>query len=85
MANSMMEMRVRVEGGYLVATPSYDDNYPGIDVEFQPDEKIGEDVLSLPRVLMEKPAGKPVNTRYVGFAPIKTPFTIRGVYDAFRG
>lgn len=29
--------------------------------------------------------GKPVNTRYVGFAPIKTPFTIRGVYDAFRG
>ena len=58
MANSMMEMRVRVEGGYLVATPSYDDNYPGIDVEFQPDEKIGEDVLSLPRVLMEKPAGE---------------------------
>lgn len=58
MANSMMEMRVRVEGGYLVATPSYDDNYPGIDVEFQPDEEIGEDVLSLPRVLMEKPAGE---------------------------
>ena len=29
--------------------------------------------------------GKPVNTRYVGFAPIKTPFTIRGVYDASRG
>lgn len=29
--------------------------------------------------------GKPVNTRYVGFAPIKTPFIIRGVYDAFRG
>lgn len=58
MANSMMEMRVRVEGGYLVATPSYDDNYPGIDVEFQPDKKIGEDVLSLPRVLMEKPVGE---------------------------
>lgn len=29
--------------------------------------------------------GKPVNTRYVDFAPVKRPFTIRGVYDAFRG
>lgn len=29
--------------------------------------------------------GKPVNTRYVDFVPIKTPFTVRGVYDAFRG
>lgn len=29
--------------------------------------------------------GKPVNTRYVDFVPIKTPFTVRSVYDAFRG
>lgn len=56
MADGMMEMRVRVEGGYLVATPSYDDNYPGIDVEFQPDKEAGDEALSLPRILMEKPA-----------------------------
>ena len=29
--------------------------------------------------------GKSVNTRYIDFVSIKTPFTIRGVYDAFRG
>lgn len=29
--------------------------------------------------------GKPVNTRYVDFFQIEDPFTIQGVYDAFRG
>lgn len=28
--------------------------------------------------------GKPVNTRYVDFAPIENPFTVQGVYDAFQ-
>lgn len=58
MANGMMEMRVRVEGGYLVATPSYDDDYPGIDVEFRPDKEVSDGTLSFPRILMEKPVGE---------------------------
>lgn len=49
--NSCNEIRVRVKGGYLVATPSYDPDYPGIDVEFQPDADEG--LYTLPRVLME--------------------------------
>ncbi len=31
------KIEVRVPGGRLVATPSYDDEYPGIDVEYVPD------------------------------------------------
>lgn len=30
-------------------------------------------------------AGKPVNTRYVRFQPIQNPFTLSGVYEAYRG
>ena len=37
------------------------------------------------RLIWYSEDGKPVNTRYVDFAPVKRPFTIRGVYDAFRG
>lgn len=29
--------------------------------------------------------GKPVNTRYVDFAPVQNPFIVQGIYDAFRG
>lgn len=46
------EIRVKVKGGYLVATPSYDPDYTGIDVEFQPDN---EEIYTFPRVLMECP------------------------------
>lgn len=52
----MSELRVKVEGGYLLATANYDPDYPGIDVEFVPDMPAGEETLSLPRVLMEKPS-----------------------------
>lgn len=50
------ELRVKIQGGYLVATPSCDPDYPGIDIEFQPDKE--GPLYTLPRVLMEKPAGK---------------------------
>lgn len=48
------EIDVLVEGGYIRATASQDKNYPGIDVEFVPNEP-QEDTLSFPRVLVEKP------------------------------
>lgn len=55
----MQVVRVKVEGGYLLAKANRDPNYPGIDVEFVPDKQpAGDDVLSLPRVLMEKPCGE---------------------------
>lgn len=53
MESNAKEIRVKVPGGYIVATPSYDPDYPGIDVEFQPDTE-GE-LYTFPRVLMEYP------------------------------
>ena len=55
----MDEIRVGVEGGTIVASPNYDPDYPGIDIEFIPDESntVWKDVVSYPRVLMEKPRG----------------------------
>lgn len=61
MVNGTTEMRVKVEGGYIVATASCDPDYPGIDVEFEPDE-CGDngEKLSNPRILLEKPAGEKI-------------------------
>ena len=50
----MEQIKVRVKGGYLVATASLDRTYPGIDVEYLPDVDEGEQV-SAPRVLFEYP------------------------------
>jgi hypothetical protein len=50
----METIQVKVEGGCLVATVSYDENYPGIDIEFVADDDKGEQ-LSRPRILFEKP------------------------------
>lgn len=50
------ELKVPVPGGHLVARRSFDPNYPGIDVEFVPE--VGNDTLSNPRVLIEKPSGE---------------------------
>ena len=50
----MEQIKVRVEGGYFIATPNEDPNYPGIDVEFVADNDNGEN-LSRPRVMFEKP------------------------------
>lgn len=56
MINGVTEMRVKVEGGYIIATASCDPEYPGIDVEFEPDNSDKEsERLSNPRVLLEKP------------------------------
>ena len=38
----MDQIKVRVKGGYLVATASLDRAYPGIDVEYLPDVDVGE-------------------------------------------
>ncbi len=48
------ELKVKVEGGYLIATKSCEEGYPGIDVEFIADKE-DETALSNPRVLFEKP------------------------------
>ena len=50
----MKSLRVRVEGGYLIATESGDTDYPGICVEFIADD-MRDDALSIPSVLIEKP------------------------------
>lgn len=49
----MDEIRVKVKGGYLRANPSDDPDYPGIDVEFVPDNYDG--TFTIPRVLFEQP------------------------------
>lgn len=53
------QIKVRVEGGYIVARKSPDPAYPGIDVEFVPDDE-DDAALSVPRVLMEKANGQPL-------------------------
>lgn len=61
MINGVTEMRVKVEGGYIIATASCDPEYPGIDVEFEPDNSDKEsERLSNPRVLLEKPIGEDI-------------------------
>lgn len=50
----MNEIRIKVKGGYLIATPSLDPNYPGIDVEYISDDDTGQHI-SRPRVLVEYP------------------------------
>ena len=47
---------VKVPGGILRARACIDPDYPGMDIEFIPDEKGGNvNAVSLPRVLIEKP------------------------------
>lgn len=50
----MNEIRIKVKGGYLIAAPSPDPNYPGIDVEYIADNDAGKN-MSRPRVLVEYP------------------------------
>lgn len=50
----MEEIRVNVKDGYIKASASCDPDYPGIDIEFVPNNYNGE-TLSIPRVLFEKP------------------------------
>lgn len=53
----MNEIRVKVEGGVLVATKIPDEHYPGIDIEFIPDNENDDDPTTRPRVLFERPQG----------------------------
>lgn len=50
----MKNLKVKVDGGHLIATESGDVNYPGICVEFVADGDVGESA-SRPTVLIEKP------------------------------
>ena len=49
----MDEIRVYVKGGYLRANRSEDPDYPGIDIEFVPDNYDG--TFTIPRILVEQP------------------------------
>lgn len=56
------KITVRVKNGFLVATPSTDPNYPGIDVEFVADTDTGAGAnMSRPRVLIEQPINEDGN------------------------
>ena len=50
----MNNLKIKVDGGYLYATISGDDNYPGICVEFIADNE-NDNIMSRPTVLIEKP------------------------------
>lgn len=50
----MENLKVKVDGGYLVAAESGDTNYPGICVEFIADNE-NDNIMSRPTVLIEKP------------------------------
>lgn len=54
------QIRVPIDGGELVATQCLDPDYPGIDVEFEPNIEV--DKVGLPRVLVEKPNGEKLRT-----------------------
>lgn len=56
----MNEMKVKLNGGHLVATKSEDAQYPGIDIEFILDNSGEDNPLTRPRVLFEKPRGEPL-------------------------
>ena len=56
-ADGMNEIRVKVDGGVLIATKCADSHYPGIDIEFVPDNDEEDDVLTRPRILVERPNG----------------------------
>lgn len=62
----MNEIRVKVEGGYLIATKSEDVQYPGIDIEFIPDNDTDDNPATRPRVLFEKPQGEPLTAMIWG-------------------
>lgn len=50
-------IKISMEGGYLVIDESQDPNYPGVDIEFVPDNE-KELLYTRPRVVIEKPKGE---------------------------
>lgn len=68
-------LRVRVAGGWLIASVSTDPQYPGIDVELVPDEP-DDEMLSNPRVLLEQPEGEKLRA-YVWGCPTQEEYTHR--------
>lgn len=51
------QLKIRILNGMLVATPSSDPDYPGIDIEYVDDHDLG-DALSRSRVLIESPTSE---------------------------
>lgn len=49
--------KISMEGGYLVIDNSLDPDYPGVDIEFVPNDE--EEILyTRPRIVIEKPKGE---------------------------
>ncbi len=57
----MEEIRVNVKGGYIRVNPSEDPNYPGVDIEFVPNDYDG--TTTNPRVLFEQPKDSKLKCR----------------------
>ena len=51
----MFSLNMFIADGRFETDISCDVNYPGVDTQFIPDESISDNVLSFPRVLIEKP------------------------------
>ncbi len=56
--NPAATYKLPIKGGYLDIRTSIDPDYPGLDIEFIPDnEDMENDPKTRPRVLIERPAG----------------------------
>ena len=51
----LFSLNTLIADGRFETNISCDVNYPGIDTQFIPDESMSDNVLSFPRVLIEKP------------------------------
>jgi hypothetical protein len=78
MENKVIE--VKVKGGVIRATASADPNYPGIDVEFVPDNE-NEDALSNPRVLVEFPNDEEHPRALIWDDSSKEDYNVKIVFD----
>lgn len=70
---------VEVEGGRLIATASLDPEYPGIDVEFVPNQETCK--ASTPRILIEQPKGENLRALVWG-NPDKEDYTVKVEFDS---
>lgn len=50
-------IKISMDGGYLAIDKSQDSDYPGVDIEFVPDNE-KELLYTRPRIVIEKPKGE---------------------------
>ena len=67
-------LEVKLPTGMLVASEVTDPNYPGIDIEFVPDDEL-EIPLSRPRVLVEQPVADEQLRTLIWSDPAKEDYT----------